>query len=296
MITKRKRIYVFDVVNTLLMLLVCIITLYPIMFILGRSFMGSVEKAHHPLRIFPRAIALDAYSYIFRRGSFITTGLFNSVKLTVVGTVMNMLVTAPMAYVLSKKNYPLHNPITGLVIFTLWFGGGLIPNYLLVISLGLRDTYWALWLPELVSAWNMIVLRNFFSMISPELEESARIDGANDLIIFTRLILPLSAASLASISLFYAVGHWNSWFNAMIYVNDVAKLPLQNQLRRVLVSITALSTKNTASFSEGTSSRVPTADILQFACVIVTITPIMAVYPFLQRYFVKGVLAGSLKG
>lgn len=293
---RKKKIAAFDVMNTFLMVLICVLMLYPILFILGRSLMGPVEKALHPIRIIPAEISLDAYAYIFRRGSFITTGLLNSVKLTAIGTLFNMVVTAPMAYVMSRKDYPLRNGITFVVIFTMWFGGGLIPNYLLIKNLGLMNSYWALWLPGLVSAWNMMVLRNFFAMISKEIEESARIDGANDLIIFTRIILPLSAASLASISLFYAVGHWNAWFDAMLYISDVDKLPLQNHLRRILTSITALSTEQQGAISEGSSARVPTADLLQFACVVVTITPIMLVYPFLQKYFVKGVMAGSLKG
>ncbi len=293
---RKKKIAAFDVMNTFLMVLICVLMLYPFLFILGRSLMGPVEKALHPIRIIPAEISLDAYAYVFRRGSFITTGLLNSVKRTAIGTLLNMVITTPMAYVMSRKDYPLRNAITVVVIFTMWFGGGLIPNYLLIKNLGLMNSYWALWLPGLISAWNMMVLRNFFAMISKEIEESARIDGANDLIIFTRIILPLSAASLASISLFYAVGHWNAWFDAMLYISDVDKLPLQNHLRRILTSITALSTEQQGAISEGSSARVPTADLLQFACVVVTITPIMLVYPFLQKYFVKGVMAGSLKG
>lgn len=296
MFKRKKKIAFFDVTNAFFMVLICVLMLYPILFIFGRSLMGPVEKALYPMRIIPAEISLDAYTYIFRRGSFITTGLLNSVKLTTIGTLLNMAVTAPMAYVLSRKDYPLRNAITIAVVFTMWFGGGLIPNYLLVKNLRLMNSYWALWLPGLISAWNMMVLRNFFAMISKEIEESARIDGANDLVIFVRIVLPLSAASLASISLFYAVGHWNAWFDAMLYISDVVKLPLQNHLRRILISITALSTEQQGAISEGSSTRVPTADLLQFACVVVTITPIMLVYPFLQKYFVKGVMAGSLKG
>ncbi|MBR3928148.1 MAG: carbohydrate ABC transporter permease [Clostridia bacterium] len=287
----------FDGLNTVLMVFLCMIMLYPMLYIIGRSFMNPIEKAEHVLRVIPRKPVLEAYNYIFTRSSFIVSGMKSSVIITVLGTALNMLATAPMAYVLSKREYPMRNLITALVVFTMWFGGGMIPNYILVKSLGLIDTYWALWLPGLISSWNMLVLRNFFQMIPKELEESAKIDGANEIRIFVRIILPLSTASIASISLFYAVGHWNSWFNSMIYINSNYKLPLQNHLRRVLNSISALNSDGAAMGNDAlTIARIPTADILQYACIVVTVLPIIVVYPFLQKYFVKGVMAGSLKG
>lgn len=289
-------ITLFDVLNVLLMIGLCIAMLYPVLYILGRSFMDDGEKALYPLRIIPRVVTTEAYDYLFYRSSFVRFGFVNSVVRTVVGTALNMLATIPMAYVLSKRDYPLRRIITILVTFTMWFSGGLIPNYLLVKSLGLVDTYWALWLPGLISAWNMLVLRNFFQEIPRELEESAWIDGAGEMTVMLRIILPLSTASIASISLFYAVGHWNAWFDSMIYLNDYNKLPLQNQLRNVLNSLSALNMESAGNAREIPSGQIPAAETLQYSCVIVTILPIIMVYPFLQKYFVKGVMSGSIKG
>ena len=295
--SRLKRVTAFDAANVLLLAILCFIMLYPMLYIIGRSFMGATEKALNHWRVIPHNIRLDAYEYIVKRSSFVVDGLRNSILRTLGGTALDMLITLPMAYVLSKRNYPFRNQITGAVVFTMWFGGGLIPHYLLVKSLGLIDTFWALWLPGLVSSWNLLVMRNFFQMIPDSLEESAHIDGANDFTVFVWIILPLSTASIASIGLFYAVAHWNAWFDAMIYLNSSRKLPIQNLLRRVLTSLTSLGSDGIQMGEDTTtSSRTPTADVLQYACITVTVLPILAVYPFLQKYFVKGVMAGSLKG
>ncbi len=213
-----------------------------------------------------------------------------SVGITVVGTALNLLVTTMMAYPLSLSHFRLRGPILIAVLFTLLFSGGLIPTYLLVRDLQLMDTYWALILPGLVSAWNLLVMKAFFEGLPPELRDAARIDGASDWQVFWQIVLPLSKPILATIGLFYAVAHWNEFFNAILYIQSSEKQPLQIVLRELL------SSGNMNEFVDiNVRSIVPTQS-LRAAAVIIAVVPMLMVYPFLQRHFTKGVLLGSIKG
>lgn len=213
-----------------------------------------------------------------------------SVGITLVGTTLNLLVTMMMAYPLSLSHFRLRTPILLAVLFTLLFSGGLIPTYILVRDLRLMDTYWALILPGLVSAWNLLVMKAFFESLPPELRDAARVDGASDWQVFWNIVLPLSKPILATIGLFYAVAHWNEFFNAILYIQSPEKQPLQIVLRELL------SSGNMNEFVDLTTRTIVPTQSLRAAAVIIAILPMLMVYPFLQRHFTKGVLLGSIKG
>jgi putative aldouronate transport system permease protein len=213
-----------------------------------------------------------------------------SVGVTVVGTALNLLVTTMMAYPLSLSHFRLRGPILIAVLFTLLFSGGLVPTYILVRDLRLMDTYWALILPGLVSAWNLLVMKAFFESLPPELRDAARIDGASDWQVFRQIVLPLSKPILATIGLFYAVAHWNEFFNAILYIQSSEKQPLQVVLRELL------SSGNMNEFVDINVRAVMPTQSLRAAAVIIAVVPMLMVYPFLQRHFTKGVLLGSIKG
>lgn len=213
-----------------------------------------------------------------------------SAGITIVGTALNLLVTTMMAYPLSLPHFRLRGPILVAVLFTLLFSGGLIPTYLLVRDLRLMDSYWALILPGLVSAWNLLVMKAFFEGLPPELRDAARIDGASDWQVFWQIVLPLSKPILATIGLFYAVAHWNEFFNAILYIQSPEKQPLQIVLRELL------SSGNMNEFVDINVRAVVPTQSLRAAAVIIAVVPMLMVYPFLQRHFTKGVLLGSIKG
>ena len=282
----------FHIVNGVLMVLICAIMLYPVLMVVGRSLMSDIERATHPLRLFPKTLDWSGYKFILSPNSNIGRGYMITIARTVIGTLLSLIVTSMMAYPLSKRDYPGRKVITGLVVFTMWFSGGMIPTFLLIKSLGLMNNFWVFVLPMTVSAYNLIILRNFFMQIPESLEEAAKLDGANDLIIYLKVYLPLSTASLATIALFYAIGHWNSWFDALLYINDQELWPMQYILRQ-LISSTSVSDISTAA---AVSDKTPAAETVKMATIVVSTVPILCVYPFLQRYFVKGVLVGSVKG
>ena len=217
----------------------------------------------------------------------------NTVLITVVGTALSMTFTVFCAYSLSKRRLRFRRVFTSLIVFTMLFSGGMIPSFLLVRNLGLMNTYWALWLPGLIGTYNMIVLRTFFQGIPESLEEAAQIDGAGDPYILFRIVLPLSGAALATITLFYAVAWWNIYFNAMLYISTSAKWPLMVRLRGMLDTAVMIRTQGGGGLMEGATIA---AESFRAATILVSILPIIAVYPFLQKYFVKGVMIGSVKG
>ncbi|WP_235946618.1 carbohydrate ABC transporter permease [Paenibacillus glycinis] len=282
----------FDACNTIMLILVCLVMLYPVLFVFGRSVMTDLDRAAHPFAIWPTAWDISGYKYVFSSGSYIVNAYAITILRTIAGTFCNMLFTAALAFVLSNRDYPLRGAFTMLIAFTMWFGGGLIPMFLLVKSLGLYNHFAVLILPGLISAWNMLILRNFFMQIPQGVIESAKMDGASELVIFLRIILPLSTAALATISLFYAVGHWNSWFDAMIYVNDRDLWPVQVFLREIIHN----TNLNDMIRSDAVVEVNPPAQSVIMATIVVTTLPILCVYPFLQRYFVKGITVGSIKG
>lgn len=264
------------------------IMLYPLIYVVLSSFMPASAILEGSL--VPSAWSMQAYRVILE-GGLVTRALGVSIGVTLVGTALSVIATTTLAYGLTRtRDVPGARTILYVVLFTMLFGAGIIPNYLLVKDLGLLNSYWSLILPGLISAFNMVVVRNFFMQIPRDLFEAARIDGASDLRIFARIVLPLSKAVIAVIGLFYAVGYWNSFFNAMLYINDSSKWPIQLVLNQYVLQGTPLAQL------QDPSSAPPPAQAVQMAVVVLATVPILLIYPFLQRYFTKGVLTGAIKG
>ncbi len=284
----------FDVFNHAFMIVLALSFLIPFLIIISTSFVSEQESARRGAFIlFPEEFDLVAYRALLSHGSIIYNAYFITIFRVVVGTTLNLLFTCTLAYGLSKRNLPGRNVITTYVFFTMLFGGGLIPTYLVVKTLRLTDTIWALIFPGLISTWNLLVMRTFFSQIPESLEESATIDGASPLRILVSVVLPLSLPSIATIGLFYAVGHWDAWFDAAIYINDHKKRPMQIILREIVLTYSNQDVNNVLLSD---SAEVPPAATLKSAAIVVSTLPILLVYPFIQKYFVKGVMIGAIKG
>ncbi|MDV9195014.1 carbohydrate ABC transporter permease [Streptomyces sp. Wh19] len=262
---------------------------YPLVGVIGTSFASQTDIIKSSgLVLWPDHPTLDAYRTIFT-GGVVTRALIVSVGITVLGTLASLLVTVGMAYGLSRRDVTGSRFILMTALFTMLFNAGIIPNFLLVKGLGLYDTYAALVMPTLVSAFNLVVLRSFFMNLPDELYDAAKVDGAGDFRILVRIVLPLSKAVLAVISLFYAVTYWNAFFNSLLYLNDSDKWPLPMVLRTYVLQGQSL---NAASAGEVLAPQ----QAVQMAVLVIAVVPILCVYPFLQRYFTKGVLTGAVKG
>ncbi|MER0468784.1 carbohydrate ABC transporter permease [Bacillus cabrialesii subsp. cabrialesii] len=281
---------VFDVCNILFLGGVGAITILPFLYIIAGSFATEAELAQRSFFIFPKTFTLEAYKYVFSTPTFIRS-MGVSIFITVVGTAVQLFFTFTMAYPLAKRHVKGRNLLLNLVIFSMLFSGGMIPTYLVVKSLGLLDTYWALILPMAINPFNLIIIKNFFQQLPRELEESAKIDGCSEIGVFWRIALPLSKPVIATFALFYAVGIWNDFFHALLYINDSAKWPLQMVLRQV----TILSDL-TATNGDTMQNTVPPEQGIKLAVIVIATLPILAVYPFLQKHFAKGMLIGSVKG
>ncbi|MBR5009087.1 MAG: carbohydrate ABC transporter permease [Clostridia bacterium] len=285
---------VFDTLNYIILTLVAATTILPFVYIIAASFATEYEINTRPLFFFPRDVSFSAYEYIFSSNK-ILRGFGNSVFITVAGTGINLFFTVTMAYAISKQRLRGRNFFLNLVIISMFFSGGMIPGYIVVANvLKLKNTYWSVLLPGAISAYNMMIVKNFFQGIPQELEESASIDGCNDVGVLIRIVLPLSLPVLATFGLFYAVGHWNSYFSAMIYMTSTPeKWPLQVLLREIII----LATGSAGDMSNMDPEFVkPPEQSVKMAVIVVSTVPIMCVYPFLQKYFVKGVMVGALKG
>lgn len=239
--------------------------------------------------MFPSSISFDAYEAILS-GGVVTRATVVSLLVTIVGTLLSLVTTTLLAYGLSRRGTLLHRPFLAIVVLPLLFTPGIIPSYLIVKNLGLLDTYWSLILPVMVNAFNVIVLRAFFMELPGEVIDSARIDGAGDFTVLWRIVLPMSKAVLAVVGLFYAVAYWNSFFSALLYINDTAKWPLQLVLRTYVVNQSELGVDQLGS------DTLPPREAVQMAILVLSIIPILLVYPFVQRHFTKGVLIGAVKG
>ncbi|WP_129724922.1 carbohydrate ABC transporter permease [Xylanivirga thermophila] len=286
---------VFDVINVIIMILLMISCLYPMLYVLFASISDpKILSQHRGILLKPLGFTLKGYDLVFSNPN-ISSGYINTIFYVIIGTAINIFMTSLGAYVLSRRNLYWRKLITFLITFTMFFGGGLIPYYLLVQKLGLINTRAAMIIPGAVSTWNLIVMRTSFLSIPDSLEESARLDGANDFTILFKIILPLSKATIAVMTLFYAVGHWNEWFNAMIFLRDRDLFPLQLILREILITN---DTKDMTIITD--ASQLGEQDIykslVQYCTIIVATVPILFIYPFLQKYFVKGVMIGSVKG
>ena len=285
---------VFDVINYLLLTILMIVTLYPFWHVVMASFSKPVEvmKYSGPI-VLPLGIDFSSYRMVFNNPN-ITFSFRNSVLIVVFGTLINVAMTILASYAFSRKNVYITKKIMPFVIFTMYFSGGMIPSFLLINNwLHLGDTYWSVWLPGAISTYNMIILRTGFAALPDSLMESAKIDGANDFFIMLRIAIPLTLPSIAVIVLYYAVGHWNSWFNAMLYLKTRSKFPLSIILREILISN---STETMTAASGASGDTAPLAETIKFATTVVAIVPILIVYPFLQKYFVKGMMIGAVKG
>ena len=285
---------IFDIANYLIVTIVALTTIFPFIYIIGASFATEYEIATRPMFIIPQNASTAAYEYIFSSNK-ILRGFGNSIFITVCGTAINLFFTVTMAYALSKTRLRGRNFFLNMVIISMFFSGGMIPGYIVVANiLNLKNTYWSVLLPGAISAYNMMIVKNFFQGIPQELEESASMDGCTDMGVLWKIVLPLSLPVLATFGLFYAVGHWNAYFGAMIYMKTAKeKWPLQVLLRELII----LSSGTAGDMNNLDPEFVqPPEQSVKMAVIVVSTVPIMMVYPFLQKYFVKGVMVGALKG
>ena len=285
---------IFNGFNIIFMIAMMFVMFYPMWHVLCASFSDArLLSAHTGVLLWPEGYSVTAYK-LMMKNPMILKGYGNTLFILVFGLLLNMIMTCLAAYVLSRRNVMLNRPITIFIVFTMYFNGGLIPTYLNVKDLGLMDSLWAVIIPGAISTYNMIVLRTGFASVPESLEESAKIDGASSLRILWQIILPLSKATVAVICLYYAVAHWNSWFNAMLYLNERELFPLQLILREILIQNDTSSMVTAMDVGAGDSSFV--SETVKYAVIIVSVVPILCVYPFIQKYFTKGVMVGAVKG
>ncbi|MCY9661795.1 carbohydrate ABC transporter permease [Paenibacillus chondroitinus] len=280
----------FGYFNMLLMLVLCAVTLYPFLYVAFASLSDATSLLQHRgIMLKPAGFDLGAYKAVFEN-PMIMKGYQNTLIYVVLGTTINLLMTSIGAYVLSRPNLYFKHIIMFFIVVTMVFHGGLIPSYLLVNSLGMMNTMWAILIPGAINTFNMIIMRTSFQGIPVSLEESARMDGANDWVILFRIVIPLSMPVIAVMILWYAVGHWNSYFNALVYLRNREAYPLQLVLREILIS------NNTDSMmAGGGDDKYAIGETIKYAAIMVSTLPIICLYPFLQKYFVQGVLIGAIK-
>lgn len=287
---RTKGYRIFQGVNGVVLTGVVVLTLYPFVNIVARSFSGEREIRAGEVTLWPRGFDLTTYKTVFNDGVF-WRSYGNTVFYTVTATAIAMILTTCYAYVLSKKNLKGRGFLIGVAVFTMFFSGGLIPNYVLVTSLGLKNSVWAIALPNAISVFNLLVMKAFFESLPAELEEAAEIDGLSTYGILVRIVLPLSKAVVATMILFYTVSFWNSWFQAFLYMDRTDLMPVTVYLRNIIAGATGASNAG-ATTEQGTQ----VAASIQAVTIVLTSLPILCVYPFVQRYFVSGVMLGAVKG
>ncbi len=282
----------FDVFNYVMLFLISFVCLYPFLYVVFASLSDSnMLMAADGMLLYPLGTNLNAYRAVVKN-PMIYSGYKNTLIVLFGGLAVNMLLSMLAAYVLSRKEFAIRKAATKFVMFTMFFSGGMIPTYLNVCSLGLDNTLLALILPGAINVYNMVILRSGFDAIPESLIESAKLDGASHTRIMWRIVVPLAMPTIAVIILYYAVAHWNAWFNAMMYLRDRAKFPIQLVLREILLQ------NNTADMMQGTDSNdaMAVAESIQYAIIVVSTLPILVAYPYIQRFFVKGVMVGAVKG
>ncbi|MCR8635825.1 carbohydrate ABC transporter permease [Paenibacillus radicis (ex Xue et al. 2023)] len=266
-----------------------LLTLLPFVYILLSSFASTEQALSKSVVLIPTQYSLDAYKFIFSSSTTVRSLIF-SILITVVGTGVNLVFTSLMAYPLAGKDLKGRRAILLMVLFTMLFNGGIIPLFLVVKTMGLLDSFWSLVIPFAISPFYLIIMKNFFQQLPDGIEESAKMDGCNELQILIRIVLPLSAPALASFALFYAVYHWNSFFHAIMFINDSKKWPIQVLLRQIVIL-------SSGAFDQSSSEEaIPPSETIKNAIIIVSTVPILMIYPFLQKHFAKGLLLGSVKG
>ncbi|WP_152395354.1 carbohydrate ABC transporter permease [Paenibacillus guangzhouensis] len=284
----------FTIVNYVILSIVLLIILYPLIYVVSASFSSSYAVLSGKVWLWPVEPSLDGYKAVFKNKN-ILTGFQNTLFYTIAGTLINVIMTILAAYPLSRRDFHGRNVFMLIFVFTMMFSGGLIPTYFVVKGLHMIDTVWAMLIPTALSVWNVIIMRTYFQTTIPhELLEASQMDGCNDFRFLRSIVLPLSGPILAVIALFYAVGHWNQYFNAMIYLKDPGLYPLQLILRDILVQnevkIDMLGDVKTAAARQGLR------ELLKYSLIVVSSVPLLIVYPFVQKFFVKGVMIGSIKG
>lgn len=298
MAVRRKSIregsILFDILNYCLLILLAFVIAYPLYYMLIISLSDGRAVTRGDVSLFPIGFSLATYKVILK-DPYIAIAYKNTLIYTFLGTFINVSMTALCAYPLSRSKFYGRTVLTGIVLFTMFFEGGIIPNYLVADSLGLVNTMWAIVLPPAISVWYMIIMRTFFQQIPNEIHESGYMDGANDLQIFWKIVLPLSIPVLATMILFYSVWHWNSFFPAILYLNDKELYPVQIIMRNMVIQGDISATQGAAAEASAAGANITGLNI-KYAVIFVTILPILAVYPFIQKYFVKGMMVGSLKG
>ncbi len=282
----------FDVINVIILLLLCFVTLYPMWYVVCASFTeGSYLIAHSGAIIWPVGFNLGAYKQAFGH-PLLLSGYKNTLFILGVSLPINIILTLFCGYFLASKGMKFKGIIQFLIMFTMFFNGGMIPGYLNIRQLGLFNSIWALILPGAMSVYNSIICRTAIQAVPESLTESAYLDGANDLVIAFRIIFPLIMPTIAVLLLYYGVGHWNSWFPASLYLTDNNKLPVQNILRAILIA-----NSNALNSGETASDKVNDyAEAIKYSSIVLTTVPVLCIYPFLQKYFVKGVMVGAVKG
>lgn len=285
---------IFDICNHLLMLFMLLVTAYPVLIVVSSSVSNPYSLMAGEIWLFPKGFTLDGYRAVFVHDE-VWSGMMNSAIYTVAGTVINMILTVLAAYPLSRRDFTLRRPISLLFAFTMWFTGGMIPLYLLVRNLGIYNTRWAMLLPGAMSIWNMVIVRTYFqSNISGEILESAKIDGCDDFRYLASIALPLSLPALAVVTLYYLVAHWNQFFQAYLYLQNKELFPIQVVLRNILLLSQTDNMAVEASDAAATAQLM--SEVLKYSLVVVASLPMIFVYPFVQKYFIKGIMVGAVKG
>lgn len=279
----------FTIVNTTLLSLIALICLLPFVNVFASSFASTQEVVEKRFILFPTTFSLDAYRYILSTPT-IFKGLGVSIGVTLVGTVVSMILTALMAYGLSRKYLYGRDFINFVIVFSMLFSGGMIPTFLVVKYFGLIDSYWSMIMPVAINAFNLIIMRNFFQALPEGLEESAKIDGSNDFGVLFKIMLPLALPSIATLSLFYGVAYWNTYMSAVLYMTDSTKWPIQVLLRQIVIVSSGMQGDNTSV------DILPPAQTIKMAVIVVATVPMLIAYPFVQKHFTKGALLGSVKG
>ena len=284
---------VFSVFNTCLLVLILFLTAYPVYFVLIASISDPTKMvANYGLMWLPHfPLSLTSYRMVFRH-SLLLSGFGNTLFIVIVGLAFNMVLTVLGAYLLSLTNSLLKKPIAYLILFTMYFSGGIVPGYLNIKSLHLMNTLWALILPGAISTYNMLIMRSAIGALPDALMEAAKLDGASHFQRILNVVVPLTGATSAVLMLYYAVGHWNAWFNASLYIQSPSRFPLQLVLRQVLI----LGEDSEMASGMDAGSEIAAATVIKYALIVISTVPIMLLYPFLQRFFVKGVMIGSVKG
>ncbi|MGN7381690.1 Inner membrane ABC transporter permease protein ycjP [Chlamydia abortus] len=285
----------FGLINGFMLAVVLIVVLYPLWFVAMASISDPMAVLNGKVWLWPQGLTLVGYEKVFANKD-ILQGYGNTLLYTVLGTAINLVMTVLAAYPLSRRDLYGRNSVMAFLVFTMFFSGGMIPTYLLVKDLGMINTIWAMVIPNAVSVWNIIIMRTFFQQSLPhEIQEAAQIDGCSNIKILFKIVLPLSTPILAVMVLFYAVGHWNAFFNALVYLTERDKFPLQIILREILIQGQTAQMVDIGA-QEGMAKKLMEAESIKYAVVIAANLPVLVLYPFLQRYFVKGIFIGSLKG